>query len=350
MKPAAFSLSLLAALGVADTRSDPRGLPAARVTIDSRKGELVIELAAVDLPAGAAHHAVHHTAGQPPVAAVEIPAAGAVYGFRVEVVDETGALLPPELVHHFNLIDPADRELFLPIARRMVAAGPETGHIKGPWLLFGLPFARGARLIANVMLHNPTAVSYRGVRTRLILDYTPASRPWPIWEVYPWQLDVAFPVGDKSYDLPPGRSERFYEGSPAVPGKIVAIGGHLHDYGVTLEVTDVTTGEVIWSAQPVRDSAQRLVAIPIGKLYGWSRLGAHVVPEHRYRVTAVYQNPTGQVIRGGGMGVVAGLFVPDKGARWPAADVHDTLYLSDLRHAMRLQENGTAVPVEHVRH
>ena len=347
MKIAGLSLSLLAALGVADTHPDPRRLQSARVTADPEKSELVIELAPVDLPAGASHH----RGIQPPVATGEMPTAGSMYGFRVELVDETGALVPPELVHHFNLIDPDHRELFLPIARRMAAAGRETGPTKLPWLLFGLPFVRGEHVIASAMLHNPTAVSYRGVRTRLIFSYTPASRPWPIWEASPWQLDVAFPVGDKSFDLPPGRSERSYEGSPAVPGKIVVIGGHLHDYGVSLELIDATTGEVIWRAQPVRDSAQRLVAIPIGKLYGWTRLGAHIVPEHRYRVTAVYDNPTGHLLEGAGMGVVAGLFVPDKGARWPAANPHDSLYVADLRHAMRLAGTGRGrAPVEHAHH
>ncbi|MBI1967995.1 MAG: hypothetical protein HYS40_08400 [Gemmatimonadetes bacterium] len=346
MKATVLSLSLLAALGVADALPplDPRYLPVARVSADPRKGELVIELAPVDLPAGTGHH----VAGQPPVASGELPVDGAIYGLRAEVVDESGRVLPPELVHHFNLIDPDHRELFLPIARRMAAAGRETGEPKVPWLLFGFPFHRGARVIASAMLHNPTPTAYRGVRTRLVLNYTPASRPWPIWEAYPWQLDVAFPVGNKSFDLPPGRSERSYEGSPAVPGKIVAIAGHLHDYGVRVELTDVTTGEVIWRAQPVRDSARRLVAIPIGRLYAWNRLGAHIVPVHRYRVTALYDNPTGRVIQAGGMGVVGGLFVPDRGAQWPAADVRDSLYLADLRHAMRLAGNGGAV--EHAHH
>ncbi|HEX7123982.1 MAG TPA: hypothetical protein VF178_16510 [Gemmatimonadaceae bacterium] len=329
----------------ADSMAETAHLPTARVLADPGHNELIIELEPVDLPAGMSHHALN----QPAVASAVMPVDGAIYGLRAEAVDADGHEVPSQVIHHFNLIDPDHRELFLPIARRMAAAGPETGAPKVPWLLFGLPFHQGAQFIASAMLHNPTATSYAGVRTRLILYYTPASRPWPIWDAYPWQLDVAFPVGDKSFDLPPGRSERAYEGSPAVPGKIVAIAGHLHDYGVTIELTDVTTGEMIWRAAPVRDSAQRLVGIPIGKLYGWNRLGAHIVPAHRYRVTAIYDNPTGHVIAGGGMGVVGGLFVPDKGAVWPAADLHDSLYQADLRHALRLLGDGGAAP-QHVHH
>jgi len=40
------------------------------------------------------------------------------------------------------------------------------------------------------------------------------------------------------------------------------------------------------------------------------------------------------------MGVVGGLFVPDHGVWWPAADPGDSLYQQDYRHYMRLEEGG----------
>ncbi|HKR55333.1 MAG TPA: hypothetical protein VJS20_03470, partial [Gemmatimonadales bacterium] len=57
-------------------------LPKAHVTA-SRDGLLIVDLRAVSLPA----HAMHHMVLQPPVSRIEIPSGGAVYGFRVEVVD-----------------------------------------------------------------------------------------------------------------------------------------------------------------------------------------------------------------------------------------------------------------------
>ena len=128
MKLAALILSLCAALWGADT-PDVARLPAARVFANAKTGELVIELDPIDLPAGGEHHALR----QPPVATALLPTAGSIYGLRVEVIDEQGRQLPVTLVHHFNLIDPARRELFLPIARRMAAAGSETGAPKLPW-------------------------------------------------------------------------------------------------------------------------------------------------------------------------------------------------------------------------
>ena len=79
-----------------------------------------------------------------------------------------------------------------------------------------------------------------------------------------------------------------------------------------------------------------LRAVPVGRLYRWNRLGARIIPDHTYRVTVEYDNPTGDMLPQGGMGVIGGLMVPENPDAWPAADVSDSLYLSDLRHYLRL--------------
>lgn len=322
--------ALLALLIAGDARVPAAGTDA-RIFLDSLGGALVIDLAPVDLPARTPHHAM----AQPPVATLEIPEAGSIYGFQVEVVDSAGTVLPDELIHHFNLIDPDHRELFLPISRRLLAAGHETGAIRLPWLLFGLPLERGQHVVASAMVENLTGTSYHQARVRLVMNFTRAGRPWPLFAASPWQMDVAFPVGDKSFALPPGRSSRSYEGSPAVAGRIIGMGGHMHDYGRLIEFTDVTTGATIYRAAPKLDGAGHIQSVPVSLLYGWTRLGVHIAPEHRYRVTVSYDNPTGAPIPDGGMGVVAGLFVPDHGVHWPATDRGDSLYQQDHGHYMR---------------
>ena len=328
-------LGLFVLLSAGD-RSAPLEAPGPRIFLDDANGTLVLDLAPMDLPARTPHHAI----AQPPVATLEIPESGSIYGFRVQVVDSAGHALPDELIHHFNLIDPDHRELFLPISRRLLAAGHETGAIQLPRLLFGLPLKQGEHVVASAMVENMTPTAYRQARVRLVMRFTPARRPWPLFSASPWQMDVAFPVGDKSFALPPGRSSRSYEGSPAVPGKIVGLGGHMHDYGRVIEFTDVTSGAVIYRASPVADAAGQIESIPVAKLYGWTRLGVHIVPEHRYRISVSYDNPTGAPIPDGGMGVVGGLFVPDHGVTWPAADPRDSLYQADYRHYMRLEGDG----------
>lgn len=309
-------------------------LPEARVTVDDQGSEITIELPAVDLPAApSGHHGV-----DVPAAAGEFPVGGAIYGFRAEAVDADGRLLPPDVIHHFNVMDPADRELFLPISRRLLAVGKETGVVRLPRLLVGARFRKGERIVANAMLHNPDGQARRGVRVRMVVMYTPEGRPWPLLAGAPWQLDVAFPVGDKSFDLPPGRSERVYEGSPAVAGDLAVIGGHLHEYGQIIELWDATEDKLIWRGEPAPTNDGKIGAVPIGKLYGLTRIGAHITPDHRYRIRVVYDNPTTGVVSAGGMGVVAGLFIPDRGAVWPSADPSDSLYQKDLRHFLGIDK------------
>src|SRR5437763_1312390 len=141
---------------------------AARIFRDAAAGTLVIDLAPMDLPA----HTPHHLIAQPPVATLAIPETGFIYGFRVLVVHSAGHALPAELIHHFNLIDPDHRELFLPISRRLLAAGHETGAIRLPRLLFGLPLERGEHVVASAMVENLTATTYVGARVRLAMNFT----------------------------------------------------------------------------------------------------------------------------------------------------------------------------------
>jgi hypothetical protein len=331
-----------------------RSLPAATVAIHADRHEVVVDLAPVDVPAGMSHQATSaaahehtmpepmgdahaHNPAYPPVMGVDLPLSGWISAFRIELVDSAGRALPRELLHHYNLIDPWHRELFLPISRRVLAAGSETGEVRLNRFIFGTPFQAGVRLVASAMLHNPTGVDYRGVRTRLVMTYAGTGRWYPLLRGYPWQLDVAFPVGDKSFDLPPGRTVKTFEGAPAIPGRILAIGGHAHDRAVAIELRDATTNALIWRAEPIADSTGRVVGIPRKSFVGWRGIGEPILPTHRYRVTVVYDNPTGQTIAAGGMGVVAGLFEKGEHATWPEADQSDALYRSDLLHALRME-------------
>ena len=296
------------------------------ITVGPHRNELVLELPAVDLAAG--------TVVEEPASVGEFPVNGSIYALHAELVDGEGRRLPTELLHHMNVMDPNERELFLPISRRILASGMETGEIRFPWLLFGARIRAGQRILANAMVHNPTHVDYHGVRVRLIISYVPEHRPWPFFSVLPWQLDVGFPVGDKSFDLPPGRTEHSYEGSPAVEGKLVVIGGHMHPYGKTIEFWDATTGTLLWHGEPEPAPPGVASAVPIGKLYSLTSVGMRITPSHRYRVRVIYENPTGHTIVNGGMGVVGGLFVPARGVVWPLTNPSDSLYQQDLRHFM----------------
>src|SRR2546422_7373077 len=65
-----------------------------------------------------------------PLCHVLVPLSASLHSARVEVVDETGRVLPPDVLHHFNLSDPEHRELFLPIGLHLLAASKETPQIE----------------------------------------------------------------------------------------------------------------------------------------------------------------------------------------------------------------------------
>jgi hypothetical protein len=325
----------------ADSSRDWSALERTTISKDPQRNELIMELPAVDLPAG--------TMVDQAASVGEFPVNGSIYAFHAEIVDEHGRRLSNDFLHHMNVMDPNERELFLPISRRILASGRETGEIRFPWLLFGARVRAGERILANAMLHNSTMMSYHGVRVRLVLSYVPEKRPWPLFSVLPWQLDVAFPVGDKTFDLPAGHSERAYEGSPAVPGKLIVIGGHVHDYATTIEFWDATAGKMLWHGEPVAPTPGQPASVPMGKLYSLMRIGVSVLPSHRYRVRVIYDNPTGHTIPDGGMGVVGGLFMPDRKAAWPSTNPDDSLYQKDLRHFMGpVEQVAVTVPLEHM--
>ena len=79
-----------------------------------------------------------------------------------------------------------------------------------------------------------------------------------------------------------------------------------------------------------------------GKLTGVSRKiflrGLKIWPDHLYRVTATYWNPTDEVIHGA-MGHIGGLFLPDDIEEMPLADPDDPDYARDL---YSMQHNSEA--------
>lgn len=325
----------LATLGaLAGMTQDTQGQEPTTRLEDTGK-ELIIEVGPIHLPVqGDSTRQEHEHVGIfPPIGTVTIPTDGYLYGFDYEVVDGEGNQLPTSIVHHFNVIDPDNRELFLPISRRVMAAGSETGGQSMPWMLFGYPVSAGQRLVVSVMLHNPTGVEHDDVALRIRLKYVKTGRPWPFFKVYPYQLDVAFPAGDKSFDLPVGESSRSYEASPAVAGRLMVMASHMHEYATKIVFEDITENEIIWEGFPVEEEGQ-LSGVTIGRLY--RRFGVKIFPDHRYRVTVHYTNPTGEAIAEGGMGVVAGLFMPARGEEWPAAEPNDPLYALDRDHYMQV--------------
>jgi len=275
--------------------------------------EIRVELPPVDLPV---MHGEHHEGGAVPKPVwLTIPESGYLHGFSVDLVDVNGDTVPSAAIHHFKVMDPDRRDLFAPVLLHLAGGGSETKPVDLPTKA-GVPISAGDSLLFTTMLHNPTHHDIQGVTLGVTLRYTPMG-PWkePL-ALIPFFTQVTGVMAEPSFDLPPGHFEQSIEVQPAVSGWIIGLGGHLHKYGVLLRLEDVTAGKVLWERAPVRGAEGEILEVPTQQ---WTtRRGPSMSPDHVYRVTAVYENPTGEMLHDEGMGTLGGAFVPEE--PWPSVD------------------------------
>lgn len=309
------------------------------VQYDMESGEIVLAMDPVDLPAGAGHDAVRQAAAL----TAELPVDGWLNGYTVEVVDREGRAVPRGTIHHVNIMAPDRREFFSDIMQRVGAVGSETAPVRLPRML-GYPIRRGERLIIIAEMHNPTDQAYEGARVIVRMPHVPANAwPKPI-EVQPFYLDVTPPAAPHSFDVPPGRSEASWEGTAPLSGRILGMGGHLHDHATELRLEDVTEKRVIYRTEPILGEDGRLAGMPQDMFL--LRLGVPIRAGHTYRLVAVYDNPTGDTLFKGGMGALGGIIAPSGEVPWPAADPRNPEYLADVEYRItdrdRMPEMGGA--------
>lgn len=320
---------------MADTQpTDPPELPVdrdeyveVRTDVDGRIVEFVI--GPVELEAGMAHLRL-------PVQMAEFPVDGWINGFEIEMVDSDGRPIPMDLLHHVNFIDPDKRELFSSIARRVMAAGRETTTERLPSVI-GYPIADGDRLLIAAMFANPLEVDYQDANLIVRFSYSAESDGFvQPRNVFPFYLDVMGPVGVKDFPVPPGRTVMSWEGKPAVDGRILAIGGHVHDYATRLALIDVTAGKTLWEVEPEGTPGGHITGVPSDRFL-WT-LGKKIDADHVYRIEVEYDNPLETHAPDGGMGAIGGAVWVGKDVEWPEFDRTDEVYVEDLTNTLTAPE------------
>lgn len=307
--------------------------PFLHVSTDSIRRELVIDIGPVDVPP---HGMAEHT-DELVYQLGHVPVDLWTHGYRLTLTDARGRPVPRRVLHHIDTTRPGVADLFLPVAQRFVALGAETRNENLPGWLVGVRLYAGEPLLVSTMLHNPTALRYAGVHVHLVLPYT---RARPLVEVAGFRLDVMFPTGPMEFDLPPGRTVRSWEGSPAVPARVLGLTGHLHKYAEWIALEDVTAHRILWRARPRLDRQGEVTGVPVS--FPRFGLGRVIVPSHRYRVSASYFNPTSRTIPEGAMAKVGGVFMPL--APLPSVDRRHPLYQEDLRYLLGLRCGPPAMP------
>jgi hypothetical protein len=326
-------LALLAAVLPASGRPAHPHDVTVTVTVDSSRHEVHIHAGPFTLPnMGAMSEKQMMDLGMShdtPVYHFTWPVQGWFRGFAVDVEGSNGQAVPKRVMHHMIVVDYDRRQLIYHAAERLFGAGRETADASIPATI-GIPMKPGMDLGFYVAWHNDTGKDLDGVYMNLTMQYLPPNQnPRPV-DVLPLYMDVNLTVGGSNmFDVPPGRSTKSHEFTMPISGHLLGYGGHLHDYGVSVSLQDVATGKVIASVHSTRK--------PDGEITGVSRslpgirgAGVKLTAGKRYRVTAVYDNPTGQTLINGAMAHISGIFAPDDMSKWPAIDPADPDYQRDL--------------------
>lgn len=325
----------------------PRFDPCTVVKVDSARHELVITTGPYTLPnmPPMADHAMmdlgasHDT----PISRFTWPIEGWFRGFKIEVMDRDGKPLPRHIMHHMVMVNFDRRQLVYPAAERLMGAGTETGDARIPRTV-GIPMKANTSLGLYVAWHNDTGKDLDGVMLQVTLEWTPRNQnPSPL-SVLPIYMDVNLTVGgSNTFDVPPGKSDKAFEFTLPVGGRLLAVGGHMHDYGVQVRLEDVESGRVLTTVVADRDTSGRVTKVS-RKLFGVSGEGLRLRAGRRYRVVGEYDNPTGQMIHNGAMAHMVGLFAPDDIRKWPQIDPNDETFRKDLT---SLQVRGQGEGGEH---
>jgi len=329
-----LSVVLLATLAFGPGRPlhHPQDEVTVTVTVDSSKHEVRIKAGPFFLPNMAAmdHAMMDMGAGaNTPVYHFTWPVEGWMRGFKSGVEDAQGNPLPKRLMHHMIGMNYSRRQALYPAIERLFGAGQETADATIPATI-GVPMKPGMDLGFYIMWHNETGKDLDGVYMTMSLLYSPKNQnPRPV-EVLPLYMDANLTVGgSNTYDLPVGKSEKAYEFTFPLNGRLLGYGGHLHDYGVAVRLEDVASGKVIARVTAKRDKDGMVTGVS-RSLPGVGGAGLKLRAGRVYRVIGEYDNTSGKFLKNGAMAHITGIFAPDRPSDWPTIDESDPGLQRDL--------------------
>lgn len=283
--------------------------PTARLTVADNPAshEMTVRIGPVSLPVDVPHAL---PLAQPPELWLTVPFDGWLTGYHPSLVDAKGHDLPGELLHHVGFYDTVRSDFLCSDKEEHIfGAGPEMTDwpvIPG----YGYRVHKDDRIRITTMFDNPTAKSYRDVFLEVRIEYQPAkAQGGALRDIYPAWFNVT-ECRESGYDLAPGQSTRTGEFKLRYSGKLLGVGGHLHDYGQWLVLKNERTSQTIATLEANLDAKGRILGVPV-ELFA-ERGGVPVHSGDILAVTDAYNNPTGKLIVDGAMGIIVGYFLPDE--------------------------------------
>ena len=291
--------------------------PQISIVVDSAHGEVVITAGPYDLPNMPPEMSEMHM-GTPQVLRFDWPVDGGLRGFNLSMQTETGKPLPKSVIHHLIAVNFDRRQIVYQMVERLFGWGKETDPVLLPAGV-GVPLAKGQHLGVYAMWHNDSGHDIHNAYLKMTLAWIPKSRLQN--PVLPMYVDVNNHIGGvTTFDVPPGKSTQIYEFEFPLSGRLIGIGGHLHDFGAVVRFEDAVTGKVLVRLKSDRDQNGEISKV--GRfIWGFHEEALPIEAHHLYRVVAEYDNPTGKNIPAGGMGHINGVFSPNDMSEWPVLDL-----------------------------
>lgn len=271
---------------------------------DAARHVLTVRVGPLDLPA----HSSHHQVAQAPDQFLTIPFDGWITAYHPALRDDAGRPLPNHLLHHVAFYNTARADFLCPKKPEHIfgAGGEMNDWPANPGI--GYRVHKGDRILMGTMFHNPTATNYPKTFIEVRMEYQPAGGGAELKSVYPAWFDVKG-CGPSGYDLRPGKNTTADQFTLQYSGRLIGVGGHMHDYGQQLQLEDVTRHETIATLHSKLDPQGHIISMPV--VLFTARGGYPLPKEEEVKVTATYNNLTGKPLPEGAMGIVVGYFLPD---------------------------------------
>ena len=268
---------------------------------------IVVRVGPLNLPARTSHMNMP----QPPDLEWPIPVDAWLLGYAPRLVDANGHAVPGRVLHHTAFWNENRSDFLCPNKEEHIfgAGGEMTNWAEVPG--YGYRVQKGDKIRVETMIHNPTDTSYSNVYLEVSIPYKQADSGANLKSVYPAWMDVKS-CGNSGYDLPAGNSEKTGDVTVKYSGILLGVGGHMHDYGKQLVLTDATRKDTVATLDAKVDEHGELISMPTVLFLdkGGYKFSAGDV----LKISATYDNSSGKLLRDGAMGIVVGYFVPDNDA------------------------------------
>lgn len=274
------------------------------LTTDSEQREMTAKLGPLNLPA----HTDHSAMAQPEPQYVVVPFDGWITAYHPSLVDDAGNKLPGRMLHHVAFWNTARSDFLCPNKdEHIFGAGGEMNDwpaLPG----FGYRVHKGDRIRVTTMFHNPTEQSFASAWLVVRMEYQPEGAP--LKSVYPAWFDVK-QCGESGFPLLAGGTTLSADIPVNFSGRLLGVGGHMHDYGEQLSLSDTTRKQPIATLKATLDVEGHIRSMPMAVFL--DRGGFEIKKGETVEVEARYGKP--RVAHADGMAIVVGYFLPDDDAQ-----------------------------------